>query len=133
MGYRSNGVFAIDKKVYRALVVLGEDASDFLKDCHVLQSKEAYYFSYEDYKMYEGIDYVDEFKAFIDKLDKHNKNYGYIRIGEDRMDIEELGQSCWKFNIYPVTNIHFDIEHEQVTDISQALEKRAKDDSENLP
>lgn len=107
MDYRSNGIFAVDKQLYKTLVVLGQDASDFLNNCCVEQSKDAYYFSYCDWKMYNHFPNVRQFYDMLNLLEntpEYGAKFAYVEAGEDEEDFTLRG-ACNTYHLEAGTEI----------------------------
>lgn len=108
MGYRSQGVVALDKELYDEFLMLQIKLPDIFKhmefepmDTHVL-------WEFDGFKMYTGYRDVDEMGDFFNFLkgsgpwegmeecpERWANKFQYIRIGEDSEDTEDQGGEYW--------------------------------------
>lgn len=86
MGYRSQVVIAIPKELLKKNVSLLTDLDGF----EIFENKEIYIFSHSHLKWYE--EYADV-KRVMDFVKNNSDEVGFVRVGEDSDDIEELGNN----------------------------------------
>jgi len=93
MGYRSEVVFAIDKKLYfknsKKLKKGIEDVDS------VFESENAFYFRWDSVKWYDSFEDVMLIENFTDK---HSKDTALFRIGEEDDDLVQKGN--YEFGLY---------------------------------
>jgi len=110
MGYRSDGVLTIHKKVWTYLK--GQDALGVRKlpellstGCDIREEDEIVIIEYACLKIYDTYPDVQEFYKLLDYLDElqaedmgiikdSEEVYQYIRIGEEFDDVEQQGDRC---------------------------------------
>ena len=115
MGYRSDIIIVVSKKVYMEAFLLGT-FPESLKENWVEKSKDnnAFYFRVEGYKWYDDYPEVREVMDFLGNLEPatitytghdgkqstyEQDQYGFIRIGEEDYDVEILGDPS-HFEVY---------------------------------
>lgn len=102
MGYRSELVIKFSEDAAEALAAakgMDPNLAELLEHNehrHIGSGNvDCIYFSHT--KWYEGYEDVDSMMSFLSQL--NNEDYGFMRIGEDNDDIEELG-TPWEYDIY---------------------------------
>jgi len=97
MGYRSEVKLAVKKQSYydhKELIL------ESIKDCDsISETEEAFVFLWESVKWYESYPDVQAITKFMSALE--SEDFGFMRIGEDKDDIEEAGEP-WEYDIYLV-------------------------------
>lgn len=103
MGYRSEVVIAIHKKIMARNLISGE-LPKLLKDQPHYQVDDAFYWKFENIKWYSNYPEVQEVEAYFEALeasaddpendddDVINMSFGAIRVGENPDDIESWGE-----------------------------------------
>lgn len=95
MGYTSDVVFAVTKECWNKKST--PTLKKAVQDCDEVSEKlENYYFAWNCVKWYSDYPNVKAIEAFISD---NPEETALIRIGEDRNDIEEVGD-CFTFEIY---------------------------------
>ena len=111
MGYRSNVKLALKKQVY-----YDNQASilESIKDCDsISETEEAYFFLWESVKWYESYEDVKAITKLMSSL--KSEDFGFMRIGEDKDDIEEAGEP-YEYDIYLVRQFFNENEDEEELD-----------------
>jgi hypothetical protein len=104
MGYRSEVVLALSKEVYMEYAVLSKTLPKLLlREAPTVIESRGYYWKFGGIKWYDTYPRVIEVDEFFDKLEIE-KDYAFVRIGEEITDIEEKGD-CYHFDIYPRASI----------------------------
>ena len=107
MGYRSDVVIAIDRKVITTHKVLAKKLPAILEKADVFNSiedSEAIYYVLSSIKWYSTYPEIVECEEFLEGLD--TDKYIFVRSGEDMGDIEERGHG-YEFDVYTQTSITF--------------------------
>lgn len=107
MGYRSNVVIAIDKKLIARNLVTSEIPTNITNN-FVKESEKAHYFLLDQWKWYSEYPDVKEIEDYFKHLNDESdyEIYGAVRIGEDLGDVESWG-SPNDFDIYAIQDIQY--------------------------
>ena len=96
MGYRSDVVIAISHKGKLQSILFDTDIKIIKEADNIIRDEEADYYFFEGWKWYEDYPDIKALMDFLTSLD--DEDYGFVRIGEENSDIEELG-SPYDYNI----------------------------------
>jgi len=105
MGYRSDVCFGMNDDVWAALKVYVELINNKeLTDLVWLHVETSFdennnKLFWSGIKWYEGYEDIDHICRFINQLNDSNSEFGFLRIGEDSDDFDELGDPC-EFDIF---------------------------------
>jgi len=107
MGYYSEVVLCIHKDTLDADMILNPKCPVQLfteedKLFHYISKEDEYYLFEFNGKWYVGYPEIDKVMDYIQSLEE--SKYGFIRVGEDSGDVEELGEP-WEFGYYTKTVI----------------------------
>ena len=126
MGYRSEVVLAVDKRIEGMLIHVFTSCPGAYELCHgagavfkKIDRKDALMFHWKDIKWYESFEEIGAIERFMNKLDNSDDIeidgvwislsdlYRFVRTGEEFDDIEVRG---FGFDmIYPYTSINADL------------------------
>lgn len=91
MGYYSTVVIAVNKGCYLASL-LSNDLPTLFKENNPVPYNNAMYWRFSDYKWYDSYESISNVMDYLNNLSLDSREaFGFIRIGEESTDIEELG------------------------------------------
>lgn len=108
MGYRSDVVIAIEKEVYDKEMLLGLGRDDYFHNAARLVD-DVYYWVFTGvkwYTTYPEIQYMESLLTALDDCDLASCKYGFLRIGEDAVDIDERGLPD-EYDIHPHVSLEY--------------------------
>lgn len=118
MGYRSDVVIAVDNRVYTKHF-LTNTVPNLLRETAHSNAHDAMYWYFEKTTWYDTDSEVNKVTRFLYRLEDESSQdfrepYGFLRIGEEWDDIEQLG-NCSEYDIEFVRSINFPHFDETIT------------------